>query len=78
MRTVRSDCLDRILILGRTHLERVLRVYTEHYNEARPHRGLGLETLGGAGPTEIRPSGPPSVHRRDLLGGLIHEYEVAA
>jgi putative transposase len=28
VRTVRSDCLDRILILGRRHLERVLRVYT--------------------------------------------------
>ncbi len=78
VRTVRSECLDWTLVRGRRHLRRVLRIYTEHYNEARPHRGLELETLGGAGPTEIRPSGPPSVHRRDLLGGLIHEYEVAA
>ena len=31
VRTVRSDCLDRILILGRNHLEHVLRVYREHY-----------------------------------------------
>src|SRR5439155_16126333 len=42
VRTVRADCLDRILILGRRHLERVVRVYVRHYNEHRPHRALGL------------------------------------
>ncbi len=31
VRTVRTDCLDRILILGRRHLEHVLRVYRHHY-----------------------------------------------
>ena len=42
VRTVRADCLDRILVLGRRHLERVVRVYVRHYNEHRPHRALGL------------------------------------
>jgi transposase InsO family protein len=37
VRTVRTDCLDRILILGRRHLEHVLRVCRQHYNEHRPH-----------------------------------------
>jgi transposase len=41
VRTVRSDCLDRILVVGRRHLERVLGVYVRHYNEHRPHRALG-------------------------------------
>jgi putative transposase len=36
VRTVRSDCLDRILVVGRRHLERVLVVYLRHYNEHRP------------------------------------------
>jgi putative transposase len=40
VRTVRSDCLDRLFILGRRHLEHVLRVYRRHYNEHRPHRAL--------------------------------------
>ncbi len=31
VRTVRAECLDWLLILGRRHLERVLRVYTAHY-----------------------------------------------
>ena len=40
VRTVRSECLDWLLILNRRHLERVLRVYIDHYNTQRPHRAL--------------------------------------
>ena len=43
VRTVRAECLDWLLILGRGHLERILRVYARHYNEHRPHRALGLQ-----------------------------------
>jgi transposase InsO family protein len=39
---LRRECLDWILILGRSQLERVLHIYVEHYNGHRPHRGLGL------------------------------------
>lgn len=77
VRTVRSECLDWLLVVGRRHLERVLGAYTEHYNNARPHRGLGLMS------PDHRPVPPPwacgtRVGRRDVLGGLIHEYERAA
>jgi len=81
--TVRRECLDRVLIIGRRHLERVLSVYTIHYNEHRPHRALGQR------PPLAQP--PPSnedatadvidldrLQRRDILGGLIHEYQLAA
>jgi putative transposase len=40
--TVRRECLDRLLIVGRRQLEQLLRVYVTHYNAARPHRALGL------------------------------------
>ncbi len=40
--TVRRECLDRLLILGRGHLEAALREFVEHYNLARPHRSLDL------------------------------------
>lgn len=40
--TVRRECLDRMVIGSRKHLERTLRVYTEHYNGHRPHRALGM------------------------------------
>jgi putative transposase len=75
VRTVRADCLDRILILGRRHLEHVLRVYHRHYNEHRPHRALGLAPPDGRTPTPRDTL--ERLRRRDLLGGLIHEYEAA-
>jgi len=40
--TVRVECLDWLLIVGRTHLDRILRVYVDHYNRHRPHRALRL------------------------------------
>ena len=43
VRSVRAECLDWILIWNRRHLERVLSAYVDHYNRARPHRGIGLE-----------------------------------
>jgi putative transposase len=43
VRTARGECLDWLLILNRRHLERVLRVFVEHYNTHRPHRALELE-----------------------------------
>jgi len=49
VRTVRTECLDWTLVRGREHLERVLRIYAEHYNAERPHRGLGLATPESSG-----------------------------
>lgn len=78
VQTVRAECLDWTLVLGRRHLERLLRRYVRHYNQQRPHRSLAL-----AVPEPQEPSSPQvnlrEVRRRDVLGGLIHEYhEVAA
>jgi hypothetical protein len=42
VRTVRTECLDWTLITGSRHLQRLLGVYVEHYNTARPHCGLDL------------------------------------
>jgi hypothetical protein len=56
VRTVRTECLDWILVLGRRHLEQVLRAYTAHYNDGRPHRGLGSRRRTHG---RIRLHGPP-------------------
>jgi len=79
VRTVRSECLDWLLIVNRRHLERVLRVFTDHYNTHRPHRSLHL-TPPAPSACELRVAGSASaaVKRRDRLGGLIHEYSHAA
>jgi putative transposase len=76
VRTLRADCLDRILIVGSRHLEHVLRVYHRHYNEHRPHRALHLLPPNGRDPT-LPNAAAADIRRRDLLGGLIHEYEAA-
>jgi putative transposase len=77
VRSVRNDCLDHILVFGRRHLERVVRAYVAHYNAERPHRSLAL-AAPAAKPPAARGSPPAEVYRRDLLGGLIHEYYAAA
>ena len=77
VRTVRADCLDRILILGRRDLEHVLRVYRRHYNQHRPHRTLDLVPPDGPIPL-TKTTAAQRLRRRDLLGGLIHEYQAAA
>jgi transposase InsO family protein len=77
VRTVRADCLDHLLIVGRRHLERALRVYVRHYNAHRPHRALGLAPPDRSTPVELVEF-PVRATRRDLLGGLIHEYQAAA
>ena len=79
--SVRRECLDRLLIFNRRQLERVLRVYVRHYNQQRPHRALALQVPEP--PTMPSPRGeaasqPIAIRRRDLLGGVIHEYEAAA
>jgi putative transposase len=77
VRTVRTGCLDWFLIRNERHLERVLRVYVHHYNAERPHRGLKLSPPEG--PREPMASAvQANVCRRDLLGGLLHEYYQAA
>jgi putative transposase len=77
VKTLRSEILDWTLILGRRHLDRVLRTYASHYNAERPHRGLVL-----AVPENPSPVAPvdevPEIGRRDLIGGLIREYNAVA
>jgi transposase InsO family protein len=74
IRTVRTECLDQLLILSERHLQRVLGEYLSYYNERRPHQGLA-----GQCPLPLTrgPGGGP-IKRRDVLGGLIHDYEPIA
>ncbi|MGH3026559.1 MAG: integrase core domain-containing protein [Gaiellaceae bacterium] len=77
--TIRRECLDRLLILGRRQLDQVLRVYVKHYNGERPHRALDLKPPDSSIRSPLASDATrSSVSRRDLPGGLIHEYELAA
>jgi len=75
VRTVRSECTDRMLIFGERHLRAVLTEYAAHYNLRRPHRSLDLRAPAG-GVDAVRLS-VGRIQRRQVLGGLINEYERA-
>jgi putative transposase len=77
VRTVRSECLDWLLVLNRDHLHRVLRIFVDHYNGHRPHRALRLTPPRPTSPAVAEWSGG-QVQRRDRPGGVIHEYGIAA
>jgi putative transposase len=72
VRTVRAECLDWLLIVNRRHLDRVLRVFVDHYNVNRPHRALKLQPPQPREPPPMPTTG--EIERRDRLGGLTHKY----
>jgi putative transposase len=74
IRTARSECLGWLLIFSRRHLERVLRTYIRHYSRQRPHRALQLQAPEPEGFEGAPLPAGASVHRRERLGGLLHEY----
>jgi putative transposase len=79
--TCRRELLDRTLIWNQRHLVHALREFEEFYNSHRPHQGIA-----NARPLRASPSPIPAtdiaarlrVHRRDRLGGVLHEYWDAA
>jgi hypothetical protein len=77
VRTIRQECPDHLLVVSRRHLESVLDKYVQHYNQARPHRGLHLgQSIPPSLP--VPPIDGGTVTRVDILVGIIHEYEQAA
>jgi transposase InsO family protein len=77
---LRRELFDRMLIINEEHLRRTLTTYLVHRNEARPHRGLGQLTPAQA---ETGPAAPVNladyrIRRKTILGGLTHEYQIAA
>jgi transposase InsO family protein len=71
--TLRRECLDHVVIVDETHLRAVLTEFVRFYNEARPHRALGLET-----PVPVVRSTTGSIRASPVLGGLHHVYERVA
>jgi transposase InsO family protein len=70
IRPARAECLDHLLILGERRLQRTLTTYCRFYNERRPHQGLAQRC-----PIPLAPGTDSGVvGRRDVLGGLLHDY----
>jgi putative transposase len=79
VRSVRRECLDRILIHGERHLLATLNEYVTHYNEHRPHHGRNhLPPNTDQAPPVLLDLAATRVRRRTILNGLICEYSQAA
>jgi putative transposase len=81
VRTCRRELLDRTLIWNQRHLLQVLREFEKFYNEHRPHQGIANARPLAPLPEPITDSdrlAQLNIHRRDRLGGVLHEYKHAA
>ena len=78
VRTIRAKCLDQLLILNQWHLTFVLRQYVAYYNQRQPHQGLGQQLPAPKTNPPTLPATPERVQCCPVLGGIIHDYAIAA
>ena len=74
VRSIREECLDRLVLFGERRLLRALDEFVAHYHGERNHQGLGNELITPAAAV----AGATRVRRRDRLGGLLRYYHRAA
>ena len=74
VRSIKGECLDRLIPIGERHFRRAVAEYVEHYHGERNHQGLDSRLI--AGPPVIDRMSRVRCHSR--LGGLLNFYERAA
>jgi transposase InsO family protein len=74
VRSIKHECLNRVIPFGERHRRRTIAEYVEHYHRERNHQGLDNELIDGA--PEIK--GVTRIRRRPRLGGLLNHYYRAA
>jgi putative transposase len=74
VRSIRHECLNQLIIVNEAHLRKVLQEYSRYYNHRRPHQGLDQHMPVSATGSEQK----GQIRCRDILGGIIHDYEWVA
>ena len=69
VRSVRTECLDQLLIFNQRHLEHVLKDYLNYYNRARPHQGLAQQI-----PIPLSRTSAGPIRYHEVLGGILRDY----
>jgi len=78
LRRVRQECLDHLLILQEKQLQRVLNAYIAYFNQARPHQGIGQQIPQQRRSVPCAQGAGNKVIARRIMGGLHHDYRLAA
>ena len=74
MRSIKEECLDRVIPFGEGHLRRTIGEYVEHYHRERNHQGIENMLIAAAPATVLL----GRIRRRPRLGGVLNYYERAA
>jgi transposase InsO family protein len=75
VRSIKDECLSRMILFGESSLHRAVREFVEHYHSERPHQGLGNEVIDRS---SSRPVFGSEVRCEERLGGLLRHYRQAA
>ena len=75
VRSVKGECLSKLIPIGAPMLRRALHEYVVHYHRERNHQGLGNQLIV---PLRNPPSKSERIDRRTRLGGMLSFYERAA
>ena len=71
VRSIKEECLAKMIFFGERSLNRAVREYLAHYHEERNHQGLGNRLIEPAADVECNVG---HVHCRERLGGMLHYY----
>ena len=74
MRSIKEECLDRLIPIGECHFRRAVAEYVAHYQHERNHQGIENQLIAGMPSTD----GAGRVRRRSRLGGMLNYYDRAA
>jgi transposase InsO family protein len=77
VRSIKEECLSRLILFGENSLRRVVSEFLEHYHQERNHQGKNNVLLFPA-PAPLEPGRRPGIHCRERLGGLLRYYSRAA
>ncbi len=74
VRSIKEECLERMILLGERHLRRTIREFVAHYHAQRNHQGIGNELIQPL----VRAAGQGPVGSRQRIGGMLNYYYRAA
>ena len=71
VRSIKDECLDRMILFGEASLRRALREYVAHFHRERNHQGVGNQLLQ---PVATVSSTDEPIQCRERLGGMLNFY----